>query len=78
MILWWFDAFFYVRKPGTGAKRAAVRKLQHELGIDPSQLDVDSFVRVVRFAYCAHDTPYSENESLLLIALPLGCTNTHC
>lgn len=55
-----------------GVKRAAVRKLEHELGICPEQLQLDGFVHVVRFAYCAHDKPYSENESLLIHVVLLG------
>lgn len=56
-----------------GVKRAAVRKLEHELGMVPEQLPLDGFVHVVRFAYCAHDKPYSENESLLLSVAFLFC-----
>jgi isopentenyl-diphosphate delta-isomerase len=39
-----------------GAKAAAVRKLQHELGISPQQLPADSFKFLTRLHYCAADT----------------------
>jgi isopentenyl-diphosphate delta-isomerase len=38
-----------------GVKRAAVRKLQQELGIEPSQLPLDSFKFLTRLHYCAAD-----------------------
>jgi isopentenyl-diphosphate delta-isomerase len=39
-----------------GAKRAAVRKLLHELGISSQQLPLDSFKYLTRLHYCAADT----------------------
>lgn len=39
-----------------GAKRAAVRKLLHELGIPPAQLPLDAFKFLTRLHYCAADT----------------------
>ena len=39
-----------------GAKHAAVRKLQHELGIAPGALPLDSFKFLTRLHYCAADT----------------------
>ncbi|WIA42024.1 hypothetical protein OEZ86_009316 [Tetradesmus obliquus] len=39
-----------------GAKAAAVRKLQHELGISPQQLPADRFKFLTRLHYCAADT----------------------
>ncbi|KAL4430327.1 hypothetical protein ABPG77_002133 [Micractinium sp. CCAP 211/92] len=39
-----------------GAKRAAVRKLLHELGIPPEQLPLDRFKFLTRLHYCAADT----------------------
>ncbi|KAI3425236.1 hypothetical protein D9Q98_009004 [Chlorella vulgaris] len=39
-----------------GAKRAAVRKLLHELGIPPAQLPLDQFKFLTRLHYCAADT----------------------
>ncbi|KAI7836603.1 hypothetical protein COHA_009561 [Chlorella ohadii] len=39
-----------------GAKRAAVRKLLHELGIPLQQLPLDSFKYLTRLHYCAADT----------------------
>ncbi|KAL3141263.1 hypothetical protein ABBQ38_003600 [Trebouxia sp. C0009 RCD-2024] len=38
-----------------GAKRAAVRKLGHELGIPAEQLSIDSFKFLTRLHYCASD-----------------------
>ena len=38
-----------------GAKRAAVRKLGHELGIPPHQLPLDDFKFLTRLHYCAAD-----------------------
>jgi isopentenyl-diphosphate delta-isomerase len=52
-----------------GAKAAAVRKLQHELGIDPEALPASSFTYLTRLHYCAADTdthgpasPWGEHE----------------
>lgn len=39
-----------------GAKRAAVRKLLHELGIPPEQLPLERFKFLTRLHYCAADT----------------------
>lgn len=39
-----------------GAKRAAVRKLLHELGIPPEQLPLEEFKYLTRLHYCAADT----------------------
>lgn len=39
-----------------GAKVAAVRKLQHELGIDPLQLPPEAFKYLTRLHYCAADS----------------------
>eukprot|EP00200_Dunaliella_tertiolecta_P001513 CAMPEP_0202348268 /NCGR_PEP_ID=MMETSP1126-20121109/6273_1 /ASSEMBLY_ACC=CAM_ASM_000457 /TAXON_ID=3047 /ORGANISM="Dunaliella tertiolecta, Strain CCMP1320" /LENGTH=244 /DNA_ID=CAMNT_0048939935 /DNA_START=147 /DNA_END=881 /DNA_ORIENTATION=+ len=39
-----------------GIKHAAVRKLQHELGIPPQQLPLSSFRFLTRLHYCAADT----------------------
>jgi hypothetical protein len=39
-----------------GAKRAAVRKLLHELGIPPAQLPLEQFKFLTRLHYCAADT----------------------
>lgn len=39
-----------------GAKRAAVRKLEHELGIPGHQLPISSFKYLTRLHYCAADT----------------------
>ena len=39
-----------------GAKHAAVRKLQHELGIPPAQLPIEGFHYLTRLHYCAADT----------------------
>lgn len=38
-----------------GAKRAAVRKLGHELGITPDQLPLERFKFLTRLHYCAED-----------------------
>eukprot|EP00775_Hariotina_reticulata_P004811 gene4811-5059_t len=52
-----------------GVKAAAVRKLQHELGITRTQLPPDSFKYLTRLHYCAADTdthgpqsPWGEHE----------------
>jgi isopentenyl-diphosphate delta-isomerase len=52
-----------------GAKAAAVRKLHHELGINPEQLPVSSFKYLTRLHYCAADiethgpqSPWGEHE----------------
>ena len=37
-------------------QRAAVRKLQHELGIPPQQLPLSGFRFLTRLHYCAPDT----------------------
>lgn len=39
-----------------GAKNAAVRKLNHELGIPPDQLPLDKFKFLTRLHYWAADT----------------------
>ncbi|BDA45626.1 Isopentenyl-diphosphate Delta-isomerase I [Coccomyxa sp. Obi] len=39
-----------------GAKRAAVRKLEHELGIVPQELPLTDFHFLTRLHYCAADT----------------------
>lgn len=53
----------------TGVKRAAVRKLQHELGISSVQLPLEKFKFLTRLHYCAADTdtygaeaPWGEHE----------------
>jgi len=46
-----------------GAKRAAVRKLHHELGIDPAQLPLSSFKYLTRLHYCANDVESHGAES---------------
>lgn len=52
-----------------GAKRAAIRKLDHELGIPPSTLDINSFKFLTRLHYWAADvvthgtaSPWGEHE----------------
>ena len=39
-----------------GAARAAIRKLEHELGIDTSNFQVDDFKFLTRLHYCARDS----------------------
>eukprot|EP00560_Eucampia_antarctica_P007581 CAMPEP_0197827070 /NCGR_PEP_ID=MMETSP1437-20131217/3939_1 /TAXON_ID=49252 ORGANISM="Eucampia antarctica, Strain CCMP1452" /NCGR_SAMPLE_ID=MMETSP1437 /ASSEMBLY_ACC=CAM_ASM_001096 /LENGTH=261 /DNA_ID=CAMNT_0043427787 /DNA_START=219 /DNA_END=1004 /DNA_ORIENTATION=+ len=39
-----------------GAKRAAIRKLDHELGIPPSEISIDGFKYLTRLHYWAADT----------------------
>jgi len=51
--------------PGIGAKRAAQRKLLHELGISPRQIPLDNFVYLTRILYQAPsdaEWKWSENE----------------
>lgn len=46
-----------------GAKRAAQRKLEHELGIAPSQVPLDNFQFLTRIHYLApSDGPWGEHE----------------
>ncbi len=52
-----------------GAKNAAIRKLEHELGIPPSQLPIEKFKFLTRLQYWAADTvthgrnsPWGEHE----------------
>jgi len=52
-----------------GAKRAAIRKLDHELGIDPGSLDIRQFKFLTRLHYWAADvvthgteSPWGEHE----------------
>ena len=46
-----------------GAKRAAIRKLQHELGIASADVPHDKFKYLTRLHYCAPDT-FAENQTL--------------
>ena len=46
-----------------GAKRAAVRKLLHELGIPPEQVPLDKFKYLTRLHYKAADA-FAENQSM--------------
>mmetsp|Transcript_7326 Transcript_7326/g.18639 ORF Transcript_7326/g.18639 Transcript_7326/m.18639 type:complete len:237 (-) Transcript_7326:278-988(-) len=46
-----------------GAKRAAVRKLQHELGIPPAQVPTGAFKYLTRLHYCAPDD-FAENQAM--------------
>ena len=46
-----------------GAKRAAIRKLQHELGIPPEQVPADAFKYLTRLHYCAADE-FAENQAM--------------
>jgi isopentenyl-diphosphate delta-isomerase type 1 len=45
-----------------GAKSAAVRKLKHELGIDESDVPIDSIKFLTRLHYCAKDE-FAEHEN---------------
>lgn len=52
-----------------GAKHAAIRKLEHELGIQPGELPIDKFKFLTRLHYWAADTvthgtdsPWGEHE----------------
>jgi len=63
-----------------GAARAAVRKLQHELGVPAAQLPLSAFKFLTRLHYCAADgggaaaspSPWGEHEMdyILLARLP--------
>ena len=46
-----------------GAKRAAVRKLQHELGIPPEQVPAAAMKYLTRLHYCASDE-FAENQAM--------------
>jgi len=46
-----------------GIKSAAVRKLKHELGIEPSQLSIDAFKYLGRIHYCAADDSVCDEGS---------------
>jgi isopentenyl-diphosphate Delta-isomerase len=48
-----------------GARRAAQRKLQHELGIKPEQVPLDKFTFLTRIHYLApSDGAWGEHEGL--------------
>ena len=61
-----------------GAAAAAVRKLWHELGVEPGAVPVDVFKLVARLHYCAPDEenaePWGEHELdyVLLARVPTG------
>ena len=46
-----------------GAKRAAIRKLQHELGVPPEQVPAAAFKYLTRLHYCAADE-FAENQAM--------------
>ena len=46
-----------------GAKRAAVRKLKHELGIEPEQVPIGNFKYLTRLHYCAADE-FAEDQKM--------------
>jgi isopentenyldiphosphate isomerase len=48
---------------GAGVKRAAVRKLEHELGIPASQVPLEGFKFMTRLHYWAADTVTHGPES---------------
>merc|ERR1712137_648472 len=45
-----------------GVKRAAVRKLAHELGIDGADLPLECFMFLTRLHYCAADATEPEPD----------------
>lgn len=50
----------------TGVRRAAQRKLEHELGIIPSQVPIDDFLYITRIHYLAPSSGiWGEHESRL-------------
>lgn len=50
-----------------GVKRAAQRKLEHELGIKPEQVPLDEFIFLTRIHYKAPcDEKWGEHESTFL------------
>ncbi|RUS24004.1 isopentenyl-diphosphate delta-isomerase [Jimgerdemannia flammicorona] len=57
---------FYQRassSPHAGVRRAAQRKLEHELGINPTQVPLDKFTFLTRIHYLApHDGMWGEHE----------------
>jgi isopentenyl-diphosphate delta-isomerase len=56
-----------------GVKRAAVRKLDHELGIPPNQVPIDEFQFLTRIHYISpSDGKWGEHESKQI--LRPGCT----
>jgi len=58
-----------------GARRAAQRKLDHELGIKPAQLPLDRFVFLTRIHYLAPSSGiWGEHESASTWALHVGLT----
>ena len=57
----------------TGVKRAAVRKLEHELGIEPAQVPLDSFSFVTRVRYESRSCEVwgeSEIDHILVVRPP--------
>ena len=67
-----------------GAIAAAVRKLQHELGIPAAQLPPDAFRFLTRLHYCAGDdstpgSPWGEHEMdyILFVRVPQASLAPH-
>jgi isopentenyl-diphosphate delta-isomerase len=46
-----------------GAKRAAIRKLKHELGIEAASVPLEKFKYLTRLHYCAADA-FAENQEM--------------
>ena len=57
-----------------GVRRAAQRKLQHELGIKPEQVPLEKFVFLTRIHYLApSDGTWGEHEGIINMRLILMC-----
>jgi hypothetical protein len=51
-----------------GVKRAAIRKLEHELGVTPDQVPIEKFQFLTRILYkAASDEIWGEHESMPLV-----------
>jgi isopentenyldiphosphate isomerase len=58
-----------------GVKRAAIRKLKHELGIEPEQLDINAFKFLTRLHYWAADV-VSRHQSPTTLTTATTTTTT--
>lgn len=53
-----------------GAKRAAQRKLEHELGVPPSELPIETFQYLTRIHYLAPSNGlWGEHESVFMLTV---------
>lgn len=55
---------FFYHTLSQGIKSAAIRKLKHELGIEPEQISIQGFKYLGRIHYCAADTSNSASGAV--------------